>query len=436
MDETGRELLELLDGLPLALAQAASYLRETGVDIASYIRLYKQSWDDLMRSDGESGSPLLDYEQRSVGTTWIISLNVIESRSHNAANLLRLWAFLDNRDLWYGLLQVAVDAKKAWPEWLREIAGNEVKFLNTTRLLLRYSMIDSQESVQGSYSMHPVVHRWASYIQGNPQKLKFLRLAVMLVGFLVPSYTTNAYWILQRRLLAHSERCSWWIRDINGADKNFNDIMALDAVQRLGLLYADQGRLTEAGQMFGRALQGQEKALGAEHTVTLNTLNNLGSLYMEQGRLAEAEQMFGRALQGQEKALGAEHTSTLQTVGNLGILYTNQGRLAEAEQMYEQALQGYKKALGTDNIEIYRHALYTMWGLGTLFERQGDLVKARTMYSKALVGYEKVVGPNHSRSQHTQEQLRVLDNMAVNNSSIDAREPTSIFQGEISDSAQ
>jgi tetratricopeptide (TPR) repeat protein len=50
-----------------------------------------------------------------------------------------------------------------------------------------------------------------------------------------------------------------------------------------------------------------------------------------------------------EKALGAEHTSTLDTVGNLGNLYGDQGKLAEAEQMYERALQGYEKALGADN---------------------------------------------------------------------------------------
>jgi hypothetical protein len=43
-----------------------------------------------MRSDGEFGSTLVDYEQRSVGTTWAISLKAIEARSKNAANLLCL----------------------------------------------------------------------------------------------------------------------------------------------------------------------------------------------------------------------------------------------------------------------------------------------------------------------------------------------------------
>jgi tetratricopeptide (TPR) repeat protein len=121
--------------------------------------------------------------------------------------------------------------------------------------------------------------------------------------------------------------------------------------------------------------------------------------------------MYQRALQGYEKALGAEHTSTLDTVSNLGILYQNQGRLAEAEQMFQQALQGYKKALGIGNITAYIPALKTFWNLGALYKRQADLVKARTMYSKALVGYEKVFGPDHPKSRSLRDDLRALDTM-------------------------
>jgi hypothetical protein len=36
--------------------------------------------------------------------------------------------------------------------------------------------------------------------------------------------------------------------------------------------------------------------------------------------LAEAEQMYVRALSGKEKALGPDHTSTLNTVYNFGLL--------------------------------------------------------------------------------------------------------------------
>ncbi|KAK4206258.1 P-loop containing nucleoside triphosphate hydrolase protein, partial [Rhypophila decipiens] len=304
LDEAGRELLGLLDGLPLALAQAASYIRETGLDTASYVRLYKQQWGDLMGFDGESGSPLVDYEQGSVATTWTISFKAVEAQNKNAANLLRLWAFVDGKDLWHGLLQAAAEGGKQWPRWLCDVAGNEVRYLDAVRLLLQYSMIESQEAVQGSHMMHPVVHRWASHIQDGAEKREVLRLAVMVVGLSVPSSTTKDYWIIQRRLLPHAERCSWWIAEMYNARRIFDDSRAIDAMHMLGNLYRDQGRLTEAESMYQRALEGDEKVLGRDHTSNLGTVNNLGGLYRHQGRLTEAESIYQRALEGYEKALG------------------------------------------------------------------------------------------------------------------------------------
>jgi hypothetical protein len=63
--------------------------------------------------------------------------------------------------------------------------------------------------------------------------------------------------------------------------------------------------------------QQKGKALGPDHTSTLCAVNNLGSLYGEQGKLAEAEQIFAQALAGYEKTLGPSHTLTLDTVNNL-----------------------------------------------------------------------------------------------------------------------
>jgi Tfp pilus assembly protein PilF len=48
--------------------------------------------------------------------------------------------------------------------------------------------------------------------------------------------------------------------------------------------------------MYQRALQSKEKAWGPEHTSTLNTVNNLANLYADQGKLVEAEQMYQQAL--------------------------------------------------------------------------------------------------------------------------------------------
>ncbi|KAG7130945.1 Kinesin light chain 1 like protein [Verticillium longisporum] len=305
-DGLGRAILEAWYGGELA--QAASYLWETGISIAKYLKIYQHQWDVLMAS--ESGHPLLDYEQGSIATTWTVSLRQIEDmNAAAAASLLRLWAFLDNKHMWHGLLTVAAGGgSQQWPGWLKELAGSEVRFLDAIRLLLRYSMIETQEGTGDGYSMHPVVHTWASHLDGRSRGAEQARLGLMMVGLSVPTSDEKEYWVVQQQLLPHAQR----------------------PLNSLGTLYADQGPSTD-------------------RTDTLGTVNNRGLLYKNQGKLAEAAGMYRRALAGREKALGPNHTDTLRTVNNLGILYANQGKLAEAEEMFQRALAGYENALGPDH---------------------------------------------------------------------------------------
>lgn len=53
-------------------------------------------------------STLREDADRSILTTWTLSINSLRSQSEDAANLLMLWAFLDNRDLQYELLAPAL----------------------------------------------------------------------------------------------------------------------------------------------------------------------------------------------------------------------------------------------------------------------------------------------------------------------------------------
>jgi hypothetical protein len=96
-----------LDGLPLAIAQAGAYLQESGVGLAAYLRFYEQQWSELMESDQLANAPLQDYPDRSVWTTWAISYQAIREKHEATANLLLLWSFLNNKDLWHGLFATA-----------------------------------------------------------------------------------------------------------------------------------------------------------------------------------------------------------------------------------------------------------------------------------------------------------------------------------------
>ena len=208
------ELFKLLDGLPLAIAQVAAYLRQSGIGVMRYIKLYEQQWKGLMESQDRTGMPLQDYPDRSVWTTWTISYNAIRAKNTAAANLLLLWACLDNKDLWYDLLAEGGMQSTAvadyLSEWLSDIASNEVEFIAAIQLLRSYSLV---EDVQGlaSYTTHPVVHRWAFHIQDEEQRLVFTRLAVVVIGYAVPHKLKKEYSSVQSRLVPHTQRCGQWI---------------------------------------------------------------------------------------------------------------------------------------------------------------------------------------------------------------------------------
>jgi hypothetical protein len=54
--------------------------------------------------------------------------------------------------------------------------------------------------------------------------------------------------------------------------------------------------------------------------------------------------MLQRALPGNEKVHGPDHTSTLKMVHDFGNLFSNQDKLDEVENMYQQTLRGIEKA--------------------------------------------------------------------------------------------
>lgn len=53
-----------------------------------------------MQPLNKNDSPLQVYRNGSVWTTWTISFKAIAEQDGFTANLIRLWSFIDNKDLW------------------------------------------------------------------------------------------------------------------------------------------------------------------------------------------------------------------------------------------------------------------------------------------------------------------------------------------------
>ncbi|KAK7193587.1 NB-ARC and TPR domain protein [Paraphaeosphaeria sporulosa] len=439
-------ILERLSGLPLALTQAGSYMQETNVSASTYVKHYDKTWERLMHIQGRF--PLEEYGDRNMLTTWTISYEQVKKESEDAAWLLKLWGFLDHGELWYELV-VAVSRlseEMDVPRWLSQAAEDELAYAEAVGLLSRYSLVDAREG-SNSHSMHSVLHRWCGRLVEGQEKHVLGCIAAGIVALTVPFRSEAEFWGKKKRLLGHALGVSGWLirvylskeedtgvgmlkegiyhslgyvladEDRQRAEKMYQRALqgyekvwgpehtsTLNTVNNLGTLYADLGRLDEAGKMYQRALQGYEKAWGPEHTSTLDTVHNLGSLNWKLERLDEAEKMYQRALQGYEKVSGPEHTSTLDTVNNLGTLYLKLERLDEAEKMFQRALQGYEKAWGPEQTST----LNTVRNLGSLYSKLERLDEAEKMYQRALQGYEKVSGPEHTSTLDTVNNLGTL----------------------------
>jgi len=317
-------LFRLLDGLPLAIAQAGAYLQESGVGVRTYLKFYEQQWTELMESRSRIDAPLQDYPDRSVWTTWTISFNVIQTKDKNVANLLLLWAFLDNKDLWHGLFSAACRAstivKRRLSEWIGDIASNEIEFIKAIQLLRNYSLLEDIEDL-ASYATHPVIHRWAYHIQSKKSRVELAQLAVIMIEWAVPDSLSRDYSIMQRRLLSHAQVCSRWVlvneigrrtRSRHTNEMEFEEPKKkeaiLDAILLLGNLYNDQDKLAEAEKMYERALKGYEDAIGLENVgiykPALNTMWNRGDLYVKRGELTQAREAYSGALMGFQIILG------------------------------------------------------------------------------------------------------------------------------------
>ncbi|KAL8721729.1 MAG: hypothetical protein Q9181_007645 [Wetmoreana brouardii] len=433
-----KKLIQRLGYLPLALVQAGTYMRETKTGCSKYLHLYETSWSRLLAEIPR----LCDYENGSIQTTWMIAYNRLRDSEPAAAKLLQLWAYLDRQDIWYELFSRGSAGCREC-EWLHNLAQSEIKFKGVMRSLLAYSLIESHQYTE-SYSIHPVVHDWCAETISDG-KGDLVATALSIVGTAAPHDGEADYWLLQQRLLPHADRCIRKLDEFDLLDQ-LGPVEASDAFHNLGVLYYDQGKITEAEKIYRRALDGKEKAYGPNCPFTLETANNLGHCYARRDEYAEAEKMYQRALYEYEKLLGPDHPSIFQTLNYLGFCYARQGEYTEAENMYRRALVGYEKIGGLDNPLIFltlnelgllyadrseyteaekllRRALdglsknsrsirpftfHTINNLGLVHSFQDNYTEAKEMFEQALVGKVTVYGPNYLFTLETLYNLRWL----------------------------
>jgi tetratricopeptide (TPR) repeat protein len=420
-------LLEVLGRIPLAITQAAAFMRRNRMSLQKYLEVFErkeQNFKDYLRTElqdhrRERGFP------NSVFRTWKLSFDLIREQEPRAASMLSLMAMLDRQKI---------------PEMLlRRKDERDINFVTAIGVLTGLSLI-TKEVGKETFALHRLVqlsvHVW---LEQHNEKQRYAVEALALLANRFPNgehenretcelFLPHAQAVLQHHFVLQSsvihrasllfnigwfdlrqgrydlahEKCSE-AYEISQEMLGSEDQQTLTNVSILATVLRHQGKYEEAEKMNRRALEGYKKVLGAEHPDTLTSVSNLATVLRDQGKYEEAEKMNRRALEGREKVLGAEHPHTLTSVNNLAAVLGDQGKYEEAEKMNRRALEGYKKVLGAE----HPHTLTSVNNLATVLGEQGKYEEAERMNRRALEGYKKVLGAEHP---HT---LTSVNNLAA-----------------------
>jgi tetratricopeptide (TPR) repeat protein len=385
---TAKEITTHLDGLPLALDQAAAYIEETGCGLSDYLELYRKHAPELLRRRG-----VLASDHPSVATTWALSFENIEKANPAAAELLKFCSFLHPDAIPEEMFRAG--AQELGPV-LGAAASDELALNGAISEILKYSLLRRDSDVR-TIEIHRLVQ--AVLKQGMDEATQFLwaEHAVRAVNRAFP-YVEFSTWALCERLLAQAQACAKLIDQWR-----FEFPEAARLLYEAGRYLFRRGHYTDTERFYKQSLAIREKTLGAEHLDVAWSLQYLAGLYRRQRQYDRAEPLYERALAIREKA-DSEHPEVARTLNSLAALYRDTGQYLKAESLLERALRIWEKTRGPEQAEM----AWVLHSFGSLYRIQGKYEKAEPLYRRALAILEKCREPGHPDVAQTHYRLAQL----------------------------
>jgi hypothetical protein len=415
-----RELAAVLGGLPLALEQAAAYMRATGTTTDRYLLLFRERQADLLARGQAFGHPA------DVAATLGLALSRLANEAPAAAGLLRLLAFLAPEPVPLALVlaseQAASSSGREVASVIAPVLGDPVAVADAITALRRYSLITP--AGDGRVLVHRLV-RAITCAQLTAEEVGLWeKAAAALIDIAVPvDAQLPESWPACAVLLPHARAVldltsdgMWRIAQYLGfsgsypAARDFfqqvadvyeqgdthgpEDPVALIARHELAYWTGQAGDAAAARDQFAALLPVRERVLGPDHNDTLATRSNLAYLTGQVGDAAGACDQFAALLPIYERVLGLDHPGTLATRSNLARWTGESGDAAGARDQFAALLPVRERVLGPDHPDI----LTTRASLAYWTGKAGDAAGARDQFAALLPMDERVLGPDHPRT--------------------------------------
>jgi tetratricopeptide (TPR) repeat protein len=427
-DDGIAELAVALDYMPLALVQAAAYIRERRprCSVQQYLKEYRQS-DSRKTSLLNQGAGHLRRDEaasNAILITWQISFDHVRRTRPSATDLLSLMSFFDRQ----GIPEALLRSQGSNTENEQVLAvGLDDGFEDDVLTLQDYSFI-TVTADEKMFEMHGLVQlATRKWLESQEQLNKWREQFISNLCAELPT-GQHENWEKCQALFPHARaaiaqrpasqksleewalllfKAAWYAWQTGRAGEAENmSVMSMEVRRKVlgeeseetlssmgmvGLARSFGGKYKEAEAMHKQTLATTKKVLGHEHPDTLTSMNNLALVLDSQGKYEEAEAMHRQTLATTEKVLGHEHPDTLTSMNNLAFVLDRQGKYEEAEAMHKQTLATTEKVLGHE----HPSTLTSMNNLAGVLDRQGKYEEAEAMHKQTLATREKVLGHEH-----------------------------------------
>lgn len=427
-----RLLAEKMEGLPLALHQAAGYINEQRLTFAGYLAEYEREATELL---GWFKNHVIHYERleketpKPVLITWKTSFDKLD----------------DNTRFW--LLVFAHFAPDPVPEFLLDSAANatdEVKEMHrdARRALAQaeaYSLLTRYDGLP-RFKLHRLIQQILRLTAPEAECTAALYLGIRLF---IENYPGNPLdvrnWKKWTPLLPHAvslvthapdaseaQHLSWLLGELGNlfhtkgihaeAERHLRRSLKLDEacyglghpdvalrLNNLAELLRVTNRLEESELLIRRALEIDEASYGKDHPNIARDLNNLALLLLATNRLAEAEPLMRRVVDITQMWYGKDHCKVATSLNNLAALLLDTNRLAEAEPLMRRALEIDEHSYGKDHPDVARD----LNNLAVLLQGTNRLAEAEPLIRRALEIDEASYGKDHP------DVARDLNNLAT-----------------------
>ncbi|WP_307671846.1 tetratricopeptide repeat protein [Streptomyces sp. V4I2] len=391
-DESADELTALADDLgylPLALAQAAAYLIDTGETVAAYRELLADRTAILADATPDA---LPDDQALPLAGVWSLSIDRADTLrpAGLARPMLQLAALLDANGIPQDVLTSApalayLTTHRTGPEHAGEpdlvSARDAVRALSA---LHRLSLIDHDRNAPyRAVRVHQLIQRTTRDTLTPHQHDTTARTAADALVDAWPASERDTALAQTFRdnttaLASHARRALYR-----------PDAHAV--LYRTGRSLGETGQVTAARDHFQHLTETTRHQLGEDHPDTLTARGTLAAWRGEAGDAAGAADAFADLLEHMVRMLGEDDPDTLAARANLATWRGEAGDAAGAADALADLLEHMVRVLGED----HPHTLTTRNNLATWRGEAGDAAGAADAFADLLEHMVRVLGEDH-----------------------------------------